>query len=303
MTYTFYRDREDNYVYFADNSRSRSDLRLNGTIPFEPSRNCTLPMPRTLDQVRTKEVVTSYKRVDSDEIISAIEFERRCKVYEDIPENELSVEQEVEYVRLKREWEPIQEQQEIQKPVPFQVIDIEYPADHRLVPMRHLGEPEKANYFTVYGHDVAIAKAHELCRAAGLKLVAHEDRKGHERNTYYLDGNFYWWRIEGESYCEHKLYKVDKEFTGTLTECQRFISEVEATVQNVFDEWAVAYIEPDYLTVRAIKRALGEIESSVESIDPKVKTHRHKKSALQAITAMKELLREKARKALDSVTD
>ena len=302
---TFYRDKDNQYIYYPENHRGvGDDVYLNNSIAFNPKRRCTLEEPRALQRVVSRGVIVGYRNTKTDEQIEPDQYNKRLETLESIGDDDITVEEEVELRRLQREWEEVVEEVETREDVPFKIVDIDYPADIRLLPLQHFAkQPEQINQFEINGEQIALDYAHKLCQEAGLRRRKTERHKS-ERGTYYLDEDFYWWRIEGENYGERgEMNEFSKKFVGSLSDCEKRIAEIETYVQSIFDSWAVALIDPGHLTVKWLDKRVRELKYQIECIDPKVKTRSNHQRALKMMEEMVEWVKEKAQEKLAAVSD
>ena len=167
----------------------------------------------------------------------------------------------------------------------FEVIDIEYPADERLVPMRHLIEA-RINYFSVDGKAVAVNMLNILCQDAGLTKV----RGGGAREYWMSDysGEFpHLIKIEG-MHCGKPFdeMKLSGHFTGHMQECREYINDLESKARDAVDIWLLDGKTSKGFTVRFLLDHLNTIHSYVYSIQAKIKTKNNHEWALEHISRM-----------------
>lgn len=155
----------------------------------------------------------------------------------------------------------------------FEVIDIDYPADERLIPLRHYNH-EKVNYFQVDLMNVAVKLAHSLCQDK-FNLKFNNSQK---RGTYYLGDPdyyaiFFYWTIEGKQYTEPLIDKIfPRDFIGDLAECNAAIIEVEKAIRACVEEWRAHDKEPSELNVGLVINFLDGVVRKLGTIDPKIRT-------------------------------
>ncbi len=173
--------------------------------------------------------------------------------------------------------------------IPFEITDITYSADERMVPLRHTDE-NQINYFTVDGKGLAVKFASRLCENAGL--IA--DSQGHDRKTYRISESYNGyssmgtWLMEGKSYSEHlKPISLSSSFTGHLVECRAYINEIEQNIRQCFDHWAIKDKCPEGLNTGMVMDHLREIEKHLPHIQTKKKTQRQFDLAMVALAAAK----------------
>lgn len=169
----------------------------------------------------------------------------------------------------------------------FEVVDIEYPADERLVPMRHLvGTP--VNYFSVDGTAVAVNMLNTLCQNAGLT----KKRNGTGAREYHMNdygGNDIPNRISIEGMnCSEPFHdiKLNQLFTAHKQECREYINDIEVRAREAVDIWLLAGRTAKGLTVGFLINHLALIEGRVHSIRSMKKTQHEHRLALESISRM-----------------
>lgn len=278
--FTFHKDQFGVYVFYAhENSTAEYEfrnsesgkyrLRINKTVDFDPLINCVVPPIKTLAILEIATKVVNYKSNITGKISSVavhvIEL-ARLQAAVDCNDNPNAITTKHSF---EKEWLPVSKLIERYIDYDFDVIDIEYPADERLIPLRHL-DNERVNYFEVDGIKIALKFAKQLCENVGLK----DDGNGEKSRTFWIPnyGNLQYWTIEGRRYGDYtskiKLYT----FTGDLAECRNYINTVERGIRAAFDEWEVSYKRPSGLTIGVMTKYLDEIQQSLSQVDTKVRT-------------------------------
>ena len=278
----FHRDKFGACVYYAgmnQNAPARrvSGLRINNTVEFDPSVTCVVPEVTRLSATTTETQIKHYRHTDG-QMMSVRGYEAdKMKLQNIIDATGVSRDDEIaatiDLSRLTSEWSPEEEQVEKHVDYEFEIIDIEYPADERLIPLRHIGDTQ-INYFKVDCERVAINMIHTLCKGANLKYS-----EKNKRRTYSLEER--WssnarpsnWKIEGENYGNPlSQLNLSNDFTGALPECRDRINEIECAVRDCFDNWVISCTSPKALTVGLMTGYLDKIERMVKMIDTKVRT-------------------------------
>ena len=278
MTFTFYKDQFGVHVYYSGGYIRNQALKINDVVDFDPATNCVVPLVTRVSEVRIENKVTGYIHRDTGTTMSTVEYNNTIAQHESI--HSMDIEEEVKYERLKREWDKQSEKVEVHVDHEFEIVDIEYPADERLIPMRHLGG-EKVNYFTVDGATIARNLAHSLCQGADL-THSHD---GKQRNTYDIPthSGLEYWKIEGNYYGKHATGVQLNSFTGHLVECREFINDVETHVRQGFDEWQVSSRPCGGVSLGVVVERLDEALNVVKRIDPKIRTRHSHERAIEII--------------------
>jgi len=299
--FTFHKDEFGVYVFYAGMNdkvrRGVCNLKINGTIDFNQDVDCVVPPVVRVSSVATKDQVVGYKHKEDGRTISHTAYNAEHQRLEWAKSKTITMEEEVAteiaFRRFEKEWEQETQSMTIHTDHKFEVIDILYPADERLIPLRHF-DAEQVNYFRTDGKMVALNLAHQLCKDAGLK---HESSE-HKRGTYHIQsyGGLEYWEIEGARYGKPTNKLNLCIFTGTLDECRDYINKIEQCVRSCFDEWDMHAKQPIGLTVGMVTRQLDKILSIVTGIDSKVRTRNTYSDALTAIArARKEVIQEGAK--------
>lgn len=170
----------------------------------------------------------------------------------------------------------------------FAVVDIEYDADDRLTPLRHLGDT-KINYFELDSQDVMVKMAHRLCENEGL---VHKDPEGHMLGTYHVSTTAYdgfRWLIEGDRY-DREMPRItyNQKFVGDIIECRKQIKSVEENIRGCFDTWKICKARPQGLTLGMVEAHLINIAHAVSTIDTKKRTQYNFDRSLKLIELARE---------------
>lgn len=288
---TFFEDYEGNFVYYTSNPQNGTTYVLNGEIDFCIGETCTVPKPITLEEVRSRQQIAAYRNSKTEEMLRPNVYLKQVQA---LDKADPSLEEEVELTRLQREWDEVYEEVEVRDKIPFTIEKVEYIADERLKPLRHLGNPSQINYFSVDGEAICFAYAHKLCREAGLERVLDNHRrhtKRGERGTYYLDDDFYWWQIEGNNYGDRSDQReLQENFVGPALKCYERIQFIEDKVQEMFDSWAIALIEPPHATVKHLSERINNAQDYMKQVDPKIKTKGYYKKAMDELDGLVDYL-------------
>jgi len=304
----FHRDKMGIHVYYAGmNSGLRYyDYILNGDIKFSVRQNAVVPEPERISTVTEEEQVVGYiSNKDGSKISPDDYVGREARAIKDrndaqsIHDVNGEVRAEVTLRQLRETW---REDRQIVKTFTdhkFEIIDIEYPADDRLVPIRHYDD-KMVGYFKVDGKFVVTKLAKELCENAGLV----SDATGSVRGKYHAGKtNYYGWKltIEGDEFGKPvNEADVVKDFTGTMAECHEFIKKAEEVTRDCFDEWIASRKYPDKLTIGQMLKHLNSIESRLTTIDYKVKSRTSYQYTKEAITKAKSEILQAAKKLQNS---
>ena len=279
--FKFHKDQFGAHVYYAgmnkDANGVRSGMMLNNTIEFNPMVTCVVPMVTRLSTTKTETQIKHYRHKTTGHTKHPVDYRsEESQLNSLLGSTGLSREDEitarVDLSRLTDEWLP--EDEEIEKHIDFEfeIIDIEYPADERLVPLRHIGGTS-INYFEVDGERVAINMIHNLCKGAKLKNDTSNKRYTYRINRWRDEEEADEWRIEGERYGEPLIsLKLSQNFAGNLPECRDRINEIECAVRECYDNWLISGKSPDRLTVGFVTAHLDEIARNVRGIQTKIKT-------------------------------
>jgi len=287
----FHRDKMGIYVYYTGMNPSLSyrDYVLNGDIALNTKENAVVPEPERISTTTVEEKVVSYfSHKDSCKISVEDYHSRQAKINLDLS-NAVSagdvnaeVRAEIALRELRKTWSEVRQEVKTLIDHEFEVVDIEYPADDRLTPMRHYDD-KMVGYFKVDGKFVVSKLVKDLCENAGL--VA--DALGSTRGGYNLSKDNYYGvklKIEGDEFGKPlKDAAVMVDFTGTMAECHEFVKKAERVTRECFDQWIASRKYPDKFTVGEMLKKLDTIEYWVNSLDCKVKSkadHQHAKSAI-----------------------
>jgi len=266
-----------NIDYLVTQSQAPSCfLKINRTIDFDPSITCIVPPVENVTSTESKRQKTKWVNVSTKKTMTLVAYDSEYyKLKAAASRTHMTMEEEVaanvEFNRFEKEWQVESEDVDVITEFDFEVIDIDYPADERLIPLRHLGDT-KINYFDVDGKKTALDMAHKLCQEAGLKF---EDT--YKRGTYYFPGygGLDYWKIEGKTYGDN-MEKIKLHiFTGDLIECRKYINEVERCVRSCFDQWVMSGKRPNGLTVGLVTEHLDKMASKLSFVETKIKTKDH----------------------------
>ena len=289
----FHRDKMGIYVYYAGVNQDlrHNDYVLNRDIKFNVKENSVVPEPESISTLRTEEKIVGYISLVSKDSckISVDDYEarklklvNRKSVATQAGDVDGEVRAEVGLRQLREGWKEDRQMVKTLTKHEFEVIDIEYPADDRLVPMRHYDD-KMVGYFKVDGKFVIDKLAKELCVNAGLV----SDATGSTRGKYNASKtNYYGWKltIEGDEFGKPvNEGDVLKQFSGTMVECHDFIRNAEELVRNCFDQWVASRKYPDKFTVGEMLKQLDSIEFWVNAIHYKVKSKSDHQSARDSI--------------------
>ena len=303
--FIFHEDEFGVYVFYAgmnlEVTRRKPDLRINRITDFDPLIDCVVPPVTSVSSVSTREQVTGYRnKTDRRTMTEPGYCSELQRLINCTTKNPCGIEEEVAAnVALRRfesEWEQETKTVTGYTDYEFEVIKIKYPADERLIPLRHF-DNEQVNYFRTNGESVALNLAHQLCKDAGLKHNNNE-----KRDAYWIPGYqaLSYWSIEGERCGEPTQSLSLKEFTGTLDECRDYINKIERCVRSCFDEWVVRDKQPKGLTVGKVTKQLDKIKTIVKRIESKIKTRNAYNEALATIDqARQEIIQEGIKASLD----
>lgn len=289
----FHRDKMGIYVYYAGMNQGlrHNDYVLNRNIMFNTKQNAVIPEPERISTVTNEEKIVNYISLVSKDSckISVDDYEaRKAKlVNEKFAATQASdvdgeVRAEVGLRQLREGWREDRQMVKTLTNHEFEIIDIEYPADDRLIPIRHYDDKMVA-YFKVDGEFVVNKLAKDLCHNAGLV----SDGTGSTRGKYCASKtSYYGWKltIEGDEFGKQvNAGDVTKGFTGTMVECHEFIKNAEELVRSCFDQWVASRKYPDKFTVGEMLKQLDSIEYWVNAIQFKIKSksnHQYAKSAI-----------------------
>jgi hypothetical protein len=283
VKFTFHKDQFGVHVYYAGANEvrgqfsSRSKLKINATIDFDAATTCIVPPVTRVSQLRTESQLTGYRNSATGQAMTEPAYNTEKRKLNNFTNPTL--EQEVELTRFQREWEPEEKEVEVHVDHEFEVVDIEYPADERLFPLRHLGN-ERINYFAVDGKKVAGNLAHSLCKSAGLKLGSSD-----KRGEYHIPSHsgLEYWQIEGVYYGKPTKQLNLVVFSGDIGECREYINTIECTVRACFDEWEISGKQPAGLTVGMVTKHLDSITAAVRRVETKKRTSSAYHAALATI--------------------
>jgi len=304
--FVFHRDKMGICVYYAgmnQGHRHTHGLTLNETVEFSSGVSAVVPEPARLSSVTIESETVGYiNRKDNTKMTLEEHEIERVKLGAELSQAQANGDEEAE-VRAsiaKRKFEQTWEDdvQNVRKHTDFEfeIVDIDYPADERMLPLRHYGD-EQINYFEIDTKEVIKRLAHSLCRGEGLKEV---EQRAINNRTYSLSQHYGWnWYIEGKDYSD-SFGSFRGKFTGTLNECTDYINSVEKVVRDAFDKWMVSGRSPAGMTVGVVNKHLDEIEGIVRRIDTKIKTRNAFNNALNRIHQAKRELGELAKAEMDA---
>tara|TARA_S200002703_G_C3783460_1_gene241501 strand:+ start:769 stop:1725 length:957 start_codon:yes stop_codon:yes gene_type:complete len=299
MKFVFHRDRFDIHVYHPgmnhEGRNSGHDLMLNGTIPFDTRHSLVVPKVKRVSSVKTDNKVVGYVN-PTEKLTTTIplyqaalnDIEQKLENAQLAGDTELEVRAEIELRKFKNEWHEDRQDVETLIDYEFEIVDIDYPADDRMIPMRHV-DGQKINYFEVDGRKIALDFIRSLCVGEGLT-----QDNSNKRRTFYVEDSRYsgmTFRLEGKSYQTNINLVRLKNFIGTLGECQEYIDSIEKAARLDYDEWVVSGKSPDDLTIGEVTKHLDEIESMIRRIDSKVKTQQQKEYAISRVLQAKNEIR------------
>ena len=300
----FHRDKMGIHVYYTGMNPSLSyrEYVLNGDIAFNTKQNAVVPEPERISTTTIEEKVVAYfSHKDSCKISVEDYHSRQAKINLDLS-NAVSagdvnaeVRAEIALRELRKTWSEVRQEVKTLIDHEFEVVDIEYPADDRLTPMRHYDD-KMVGYFKVDGKFVVSKLVKELCEDAGL--VA--DALGSTRGSYNLSKDNYYGvklKIEGDEFGKPlKDSAVMNDFTGTMVECHEFVNKAEGVTRECFDQWIASRKYPDKFTVGEMLKKLDTIEYWVNSLDCKVKSKQDHQYAKNAIAQARVEITELANK-------
>ena len=307
--FKFFKDKYGVHVYYAAMNKeargecSHRELTLNETLSFNTGNSIVVPVVTRLSVVSKETQRVGYESNKTGKTISVIEFNNKKALLDtamssaDSNDTEAVIRAEVAMRLFKAEWEEQTQEVDVHTDYEFEVEDIEYPADDRMVPMRHYKEV-KVNYFTVNGTKVAMDLAHELCKAEGF--VEEDSSKRRTFNIRY--NSLSYWRIEGREVPKDPIEAISlrDEYVGDIDECRAYINSIECAVRESFDLWQTSYRQPDGLTVGMVTDRLDRIYRAIQGIDSKVRTKRHFESTLAMVRLAKQEMVEMGQATLDN---
>lgn len=290
----FHRDRFGAHIFYpsmnsdAVHKLRHSNVKINGIKDFNMSETIVVPAVERVSSVESENQTIGYLNSETGERMSVSQFrgmvntlQVAIKAAQNVNNTEEEVRKEVELRTLQGQWHEEKEEVEKHTDHEFEIVDIDYPSDDRLTPLRHFDD-EKINYFKVDGKKVATRFMHELAAAEGL---THED--GHKRGTYYVrEGSLYSppsIKLEGRTYDENLGQVRLSNFEGPAIECREYIKSIEIAIRKDFDLWKITHRQPDHITVGFVERSLKSILRAVEGIDSKKRTDDVKTRAVQTI--------------------
>jgi hypothetical protein len=293
---TFHKDQWGVHVFYALKNGNPTckieGLMLNDKIPFDVTKTCVVPPVKRLSTTAVERQTVGMKNKFDGKTMPVADYnkrhnELRALIDQARIDNDKSTEvgAEIDKRILQNDWETEYQDVEVDREYEFEVIDIEYPADQRLVPMRHVPGID-VNYFIVDGEAVACDMLHKLCQGAGL----YNRGKGTGVREYGMEGGYYSngdvannIKIEGRSYSEGFNDVKLQQFNGHINECRQYIQEVEAAARKCFDLWKLNGKTARGLSVGFLTDHLEKIEHYVRGIDSKIKTKRQKEYAMDSI--------------------
>tara|TARA_R110000822_G_scaffold21989_11_gene69559 strand:- start:2225 stop:3184 length:960 start_codon:yes stop_codon:yes gene_type:complete len=301
----FHRDKMGIYVYYAgmNSGLCHRNYVLNGDIEFNAGENAVIPEPERISTLTNEEKVVAYfSHKDNCKILVEDYLDRKNSLSLDhsnaVNSGDVAAEVRAEIAlrELNKTWSEDRQTVKTLTNHEFEIVDIEYPADDRLVPIRHYDD-KMVGYFKVDGKFVVDKLAQDLCNNAGLV----SDSTGLTRGKYCASkSSYYGWKltIEGDEFGKPVSGgDVVKDFTGTMVECHEFIQKAEGLVRDCFDQWVASRKYPDKFTVGEMLKHLDSIEFWVKSIDFKVKSKSNHRYATGAITQAREEIIKAAKEA------
>lgn len=293
--FIFHKDQFGVVVYYMGMNPNEPRLlslefKINNKTDFDPSKTCVVPLVTRISTTSIETQATGYQHDDGFTTLSVTSYNAKLKALETDVMNAVTdgdvtkeVAAQVALRYLQDHWAVQTEEVDVYKDYDFEIIDIEYPADERLIPLRHLDEV-KINYFKVDGELVAKNLIHQLCQEAGL------EQKTCGIRCYGFAGynnDVYSWRIEGVTYGAPLGKLTLSNFTGHLQDCRVYINEIEAVVRQCFDEWLISGKTSKGLSVKFLIDHLKTIELQVNYIQSKIKTQQYHTGAKNAIALAK----------------
>tara|TARA_R110000824_G_scaffold118090_2_gene270238 strand:- start:244 stop:1203 length:960 start_codon:yes stop_codon:yes gene_type:complete len=301
----FHRDKMGIYVYYAgmNPGLNHRNYVLNGDIEFNAGENAVIPEPERISTLTNEEKVVAYfSHKDNCKILVEDYLDRKNSLSLDHSnaansgDVDAEVRAEIALRELNKTWSEDRQMVKTLTNHEFEVVDIEYPADDRLMPIRHYDD-KMVGYFKVDGRFVVEKLARELCNNAGLV----EDANGYTRGKYCVNTSTYSglkFHIEGDEFSKTvNRADVTKNFTGTMVECHEFIKEAEELTRGCFDQWIASRKYPDKFTVGEMLKHLDSIEGWVKMIDFKVKSRSHHEWARSAIVKARQEIIKAANEA------
>jgi len=307
--FKFFRDKYGVHVYYAGMNRdariecSQRSLTLNESLPFDPATTIVVPAVTRLSSVTKETQQVGYRSNKTNKTMTVVDFNNRLACLEgnvnsaDSDDIEATTRAEVELRLFIAEWSEETQEIDVHTDYEFEIEDIAYPADDRMIPIRHYDE-KHVNYFTVNGTKVAMNLAHALCQTEGFG----QNDSG-KRKTYNIRYNsLSYWRIEGRDVPTEPIDAITlrDEYVGDSEECRAYINSIECAVRACFDLWQASYRQPDGLTVGMVTDHLDRIEQRVKRIDSKIKTKREFEGCLAMIQRVKQEIVEMGKETLDN---
>lgn len=309
----FHRDRYGQHIFYSGMNKKAyaewryDDLLLNGELPFSLDNTVVVPPVTRVSSIRTENQTTGFVNTETGEHVSVTKHQgMRHNLEQEVNkavnngDSEQEVRARVELRKLDEKWTAEEEEVKIHTDFPFEVVDIDYPADDRLEPLRHF-DTQKVNQFEVDGKKVAQNFMVHMCEVYGLTRKG--DGQG-TRGTYEVrDGSSYYsprMSIEGRTYDEHVGKLRLATFTGSMEECRNYVNSIEKAIRMDIDLWRVHFKQPDHLTVGFVEQKLGSILRAVQSIDTKIKT---KNSYERAIALIHQTINETRCFAIEELAD
>jgi hypothetical protein len=297
----FYRDEFGIHVYYSEANKGwvgSKNLKINYDLDFDPSTPCVVPAVTSVTEVKTVDYVDYYLHGDGRQLTvkayqgmrSQLQHDEDSAYRRDDTEAELAA--SIELRKLEFDWNEVRAQKEERDDCKFEVLDIDYPADDRLFPMRHF-DSEKINHFIVDGEKVAVDFAHQLCLGAGLKS-SNDSR--HQDGTYDLSHNgLSYWRIES-TYHDPKHGECPKlqEFMGNLSDCQHYVHTIEKAVRRKFDTWASKDSSLGRITAHKLLEKIDSLSTMVERVASKVRTNYEYGQVRERISSLRDYIVDRA---------
>ena len=290
--FIFHKDRFGVHVYYAGMNGNNfveniDGLLINGEHKFSPTQTCCVPSVESISAITIATQPKRYINSETQRIMSITEYNRYEQEWNDDNKSAVGIDEEVAALagmrRFRNEWELEYEDVENIEEYEFEIIDIEYPADERLIPLRHVDE-KQINYFQVDVKSLGLKLIHKLCEEAKLTQSTSGDFR-----TYSIES---WqgvpgWHIEGVAYGKALHCIRFDVFTGHLQECREKINYVESQIHDCFDRWLISGKTSKGITVKFFTDHLDSIEGWVSRIASKKKTDRQHRGALEMIALVK----------------
>ena len=311
--FKFYKDKFGVHVYYVEMNREAiaaarsNDLYLNTDTSFNYHTTAVVPPVESISAVESEEQVVGYRHVDDGSTMATsiynvkkADLEKAVNDAQSAGDTEARIRAMVELEEFDKAW--IKDEQLVENHIQyeFEVIDIEYPADDRLTPMRHY-EGCEVNYFRVDMNRVARQFIYTMMEDAGLQhMECNTWRPPKDRGTWTMRGEDPDdWHIEGNKYTDEMNEVGLEPFTGDLEECRNHIRRMEVAIRAGYDRWYMHDRQPEGLTTKMMLDFLNTIERRVQWIETKVKTQRQYKEALDLIQEFRKTVTDVAKKQME----